>query len=145
MISNLDVSVRQASGDIMKIWYIVALSMVAGAALGGAAIQGLHAQAKPPVYVVNEVDVTDKAGFQTYAANQETLIKKHGGQYIIRGGKVVATLSGTPPLDRFTVYRFDSQEKMQAWRDDPAQKDGGLAARDKVGKFRSFVVEGLPQ
>jgi uncharacterized protein (DUF1330 family) len=87
--------------------------------------------------VVNEVDVKDKAGFQTYAANQETLIKKYGGQYIIRGGKVVATLSGTPPSDRFTVYRFDSQEKMQAWRDDPAQKDG-LATRDKVGKGRGY-------
>ena len=35
-------------------------------------------------------------------------------------------------------------DKMQAWRDDPAQKDV-LGTRDKAAKFRSFVVEGLPQ
>jgi hypothetical protein len=30
--------------------------MLAGAALGAGAIQGLHAQAKPPVYLVTEID-----------------------------------------------------------------------------------------
>ena len=40
------------SEGIMKARYTVALSMIAGAALGGAAIQGLHAQAKPPAYVI---------------------------------------------------------------------------------------------
>jgi hypothetical protein len=64
----------------MQTRYTVILSMIAGAALGGASIQGLNAQAKPPVYVVNEVDVTDKAGFQTYAASQETLSPSSAGQ-----------------------------------------------------------------
>ena len=41
----------------MKTRYTVALSMIAGAALGAAAIQGLHAQAKPPVYAVAEITV----------------------------------------------------------------------------------------
>ncbi len=125
----------------MKTRHAVAFA-IAGAALGALAVEGLHAQAKPPVYVVNEIDVTDKAGFQTYAEAQSKLIQKHGGRYVIRGGKIVATLAGTPPSDRYTVYMFDNQDSMQAWRDDPAQKDG-LATRDKVGKFRSFVVEGL--
>jgi uncharacterized protein (DUF1330 family) len=117
-------------------------TLVAGAVVGALAMHGLHAQGKPPVYVVNEIDITDKAGFQTYAAAQQKMIEKHGGKYIIRGGKVVATLSGTPPSDRFTIYRFDTEEKMVAWRDDPAQKEV-LATRDKLGKFRSFVVEGV--
>lgn len=38
---------RQHKEDKMKTQYTVALSMIAGAALGAAAIQGLHAQAKP--------------------------------------------------------------------------------------------------
>jgi hypothetical protein len=41
----------------MKSHYTVALSMLAGAALGGAAIQSLHAQVNPRAYVVVEVDV----------------------------------------------------------------------------------------
>ena len=36
----------------MKARFGMALSMVVGAALGGAAIQALHAQAKPPVYMI---------------------------------------------------------------------------------------------
>jgi len=42
---------------IMKTRYTVALSMIAGAALGGAAIQGLHAQAKLKAYSVAEIEV----------------------------------------------------------------------------------------
>ena len=32
--------------------------------LGAGAIQALHAQSKPPAFVVAEVDVKDKAGFE---------------------------------------------------------------------------------
>jgi uncharacterized protein (DUF1330 family) len=127
----------------MKSQHTVALSVLAGVVVGAAAIQVIHAQAaKPPVYIFNETDVTDPAGFQAYADAQSKLIQKHGGRYIIRAGKTIATISGAPPTGRITVYVFDSQDKMQAWRDDPAQKDV-LGTRDKVGKFRSIAVEGL--
>ena len=43
----------------MKTRYTVALSMIAGAALGGAALQGLHAQAKLEADSVGEIEVTD--------------------------------------------------------------------------------------
>jgi len=41
--------------------------------LGAVAFQRLHAQTKPPVYVVNEIDVTDSAGFRKYADAQAQL------------------------------------------------------------------------
>ena len=43
----------------MKIKYTVAVSMLAGMAIGVFVIQGLHAQAKPHVYMIalNEVTV----------------------------------------------------------------------------------------
>jgi len=81
----------------MRIRYnSIVLSTIAAAMLGAVAFQGLHAQTKPPVYVVNEIDVTDSAGFQKYADAQAQLIQKHGGRYIIRGGKVVTTFDGEP-------------------------------------------------
>ena len=43
----------------MKTQYTVGLAMLAGIAIGATAVQGLHAQAKPPVYVVSEIDVTN--------------------------------------------------------------------------------------
>jgi uncharacterized protein (DUF1330 family) len=128
----------------MKIQYAATLSLVAGIAIGAFAIERLHAQAKPPVFVVNEVEVTDQAGFQKYADDNSKLIQKHGGKYVVRGGKTIATLSGTAPTGRYTVYSFENEAKMNEWRNDPAQKDV-LATRDKVAKFRSFVVEGPSQ
>jgi hypothetical protein len=43
----------------MKTYYTVGLSMLAGVGIGAVAVQTLHAQAKPPVYVVTEIDVTN--------------------------------------------------------------------------------------
>ena len=128
----------------MKMKYALALSLMTGIAIGAVAIDRLHAQAKPPVVVVNEVEITDQAGFQKYADDNSKLIQKHGGKYVVRGGKPIATLSGSPPAGRYTVYTFESEAKMNEWRNDPGQKDV-LATRDKVAKFRSFVVEGPAQ
>ncbi|HWX29269.1 MAG TPA: hypothetical protein VNZ53_17735 [Steroidobacteraceae bacterium] len=43
----------------MKPRYTVALSICAGLAIGAATVQALHAQAKPPAYVIAEIDVMD--------------------------------------------------------------------------------------
>jgi len=51
--------------------------MIAGAALGGAAIQGLNAQAKPPVYLVTEIDVTNPDAYaKEFAPKAQATIKR---------------------------------------------------------------------
>jgi hypothetical protein len=47
----------------MKPHYILTIAMLAGVALGAIGVQALHAQTKPPVYYVAEVDVTDLDGY----------------------------------------------------------------------------------
>ena len=84
--------------------------------------------------------MTDTAGFQKYADAQAKNIERHGGRYIIGGGKVVATLDGEAPK-RFTIYMFDNEDAMKAWRDDPAAKEL-FDSRNQYGKFRSFAAEG---
>ena len=75
----------------MKTQYTVALSMIAGAALGGAAIQGLHAQAKPPVYYVAEIEVTNPDAYaKEYAPKAQALIKAAGGKILAVGGAAAA-------------------------------------------------------
>jgi uncharacterized protein (DUF1330 family) len=124
----------------MKAQYTIAFAIFAGIGIGVGVTQALHAQAKPPVYVVNEIDITDQPGFQKYADAQSKQIEQHGGRYIIRGGKVVATMDGAAPKGRFTVYAFDNQEAFQKWQSDSASL---LSTRNQYGKFRSFAVEGL--
>ena len=64
----------------MNTKYKIALGVLAGAALGAAAVQGLHAQAKPPVYFVAEIDVMDQEAYgKEYAPKAQALIGvRHG-------------------------------------------------------------------
>jgi hypothetical protein len=50
----------------MNTGYKVAIGVVAGIALGAAAVQGLHAQAKPKAYIVSESELLDAAALAAY-------------------------------------------------------------------------------
>ena len=71
----------------MNTKYKMGLAMLAGVALGAVAVQGLHAQAKPPVYYVAEIDVTNPDAYgKEYAPKAQVLIKSHGGKFLAIGG-----------------------------------------------------------
>ena len=125
----------------MRTGFNMTLAAAAGALLCGGLVQALNAQAKPQIYVVNEAEIIDQAGFQNYASSMQPVIQKHGGRYIIRRGKITE-MEGTPPKI-FTVYVFENEDKFQAWRSDPDLKKI-LDARGNAAKFRSFAAEGLP-
>jgi uncharacterized protein (DUF1330 family) len=130
--------------DVMKTHYTVALAMLAGFGLGAVAVQGLHAQAKPPVYQITEIDVMNQEAYvKDYAPKAQAAIKGAGGKFLAAGGKTT-TIEGEPPKTRVVVQVWDSVEKIQAYRNSAAFKDL-LPLRDKLAKFRSFTVEGLPQ
>jgi uncharacterized protein (DUF1330 family) len=118
--------------------------MLTGAALGAAAVEGLHAQAKPPVYQVVEIDVLNQDAYvKDYVPKAQAAIKAAGGKFLAAGGKTT-TIEGEPPKSRIVIQQWDSVEKIQAYRNSAAFKDL-LPLRDKLAKFRSFAVEGLPQ
>jgi uncharacterized protein (DUF1330 family) len=131
----------------MKSRYTVALSMIAGAALGGAAIQGLHAQAKPPVYYVAEIDVTNPDAYaKEYAPKAQALIKSLGGRFLAVGGAAttigkVTAFDGEAPK-RVVVQVWDSMEKIQAWRAN-AEYIELRKIGEKYAKFRAFAVDGV--
>jgi uncharacterized protein (DUF1330 family) len=126
----------------MKTHYTVALAMLAGFGLGAVAVQGLHAQAKPPVYSVTEIDIADQAAYATYVPKTQAAIKAAGGKILAAGG--ITTIEGEPPKPRVVIQQWDSLEKLQTYRNSAAFKEL-LPIREKVAKFRSFVVEGVPQ
>src|SRR5438105_15178376 len=71
----------------MKQSMTIGMAMLAGAAIGATAIQGLHAQAKPPIYYVSEIDVSNPDAYgREYATNMQALIKSHGGRQVAIGG-----------------------------------------------------------
>ena len=128
----------------MKTRYMVTLALVAGFGLGAVAVQGLHAQAKPPVYYIAEIDVTNLDAYtKEYAPKAQALIKKSGGRLLAAGQNVTA-IEGAPPKPRVAVQVWDSMEKIRAWRDSAEYKELRKIG-DKYAKFRAFTIEGLPQ
>ena len=110
------------------------------------AVQGLHAQAKPPAYLVIEINkVTDAEGFKALTQRPRggaDAAKELGGHYIARTDKITA-LDGTAP-ERFVAYAFDSVEKAQAFNNSSYMKEVN-SIRGKTTQARSFIVERMSQ
>ena len=126
----------------MKPYCTVTLAMLAGIGIGAAAIQGLHAQAKPLAYVVAEIDVTSLEPFdKEYVPPAAKAIADGGGKYVVRGGDTSA-FYGEPPKPRIAVMVFESMEKARAAFNSSAYREAKKVG-DKYAKFRVYAVEGL--
>ena len=124
----------------METRHLVALSVMGGIVLGAGVVQGLHAQAKPPAYLVAEVEVTDADTYKTYLEGTNPIIAKYGGKFIVRGGKTLS-VAGDPPK-RVVVSIFESLDKAEGYETDPAYK-ALVPIRDKSSKYRAYIVEGV--
>jgi uncharacterized protein (DUF1330 family) len=128
----------------MKTRYTVALSILAGVALGAAAVQALHAQAKPIAYVVAEIDVTNPEPYEKeYVPIAAKAVTDGGGKYLVRGGETAA-MYGEPPKPRIAVMAFESMEKAQAAFNSSAYQEAKKVG-DKYANFRIYAVEGVSQ
>jgi uncharacterized protein (DUF1330 family) len=128
----------------MKTRYTVTLAMLAGFGLGAVAVQGLHAQAKPPVYYISEIDVTNLDAYtKEYAPLVQASIKASGGRQLA-AGQNVTSFEGAPPAKRVALTAWDSLEKIQAWRNSAEYKKARETG-NKYAKFRAFSFEGVPQ
>jgi uncharacterized protein (DUF1330 family) len=120
------------------------VAMIAGTALGAAAVQGLHAQAKPPAYVISEIDVTDKDAYaKEYVPLAVKALKESGQKQLAAGGRTAA-ISGEPPKSRIVLSVFENMEKAQAAYTSPEYLEARKIG-DKYAKLRIFVVEGVAQ
>jgi len=79
----------------MKIKYSLAIAFLAGIGVCAIALQTLHAQAKPPIYVVSEIDVTNVDAYaKEYLPVVRPIIAKLGGK-IVAASQNVTALEGS--------------------------------------------------
>jgi uncharacterized protein (DUF1330 family) len=128
----------------MKSNYAVAVAMIVGMALGAAGVESLHAQAKPPIYMIAINEVTNPDGYKNdYLPPAQASIKAHGGVYIAAGAGTVID-GDLPKGARTVVLRWDSMEQLLAWRHSPeyeAARNIGL----KYANYNLIAVEGVKQ
>jgi len=129
--------------------YKIAVAVTAGVAIGALAVQGLHAQAKPPVYYVAEIDVTNPDAYaKEYAPKAQAIIRAAGGRFLAIGGSAATTgtvtaFDGDAPK-RVVVQVWDGMEKIRAWRANPEYVELRKVG-EKYAKFRSFAVDGVKE
>jgi uncharacterized protein (DUF1330 family) len=128
----------------MKTRFATALALLAGFAIGGAAVQGLRAAGRAPAYVVTEIAVSDLDAYQKeYVPLTQASIKASGGRLVAASQNIVV-FEGPSPGTRVAINQFDSLDAVQAWRNSDQFKEARKVG-DKYAKFSAFALEGLPQ
>jgi uncharacterized protein (DUF1330 family) len=119
------------------------LAMLAGVAIGAAAVNGLNAQGKPPggYAVVDISEIIDQKIFDQIGPKAGPSSAAFGGKYVVRTNNITS-IDGTPPK-RLVIIAFDSVEKAKAWSNSPAQKEV-FDLNKKSTKSRTFIAEGMP-
>jgi uncharacterized protein (DUF1330 family) len=120
----------------------MALSLVAGTVLGAAAVQALHAQARPLGYVVGEINVTDPQNFakEFSPLARKALAEAPGYRALVLGGRVVP-IEGGAPTGRVIINVFDNLDAAEQAYRSPAFKAAKMIG-DKYATFRTYAVEG---
>ena len=126
--------------------YKTALVMVACVALGALGSEALHSQARPPAYLIGQIDVSNPDGYaKEYLPKAREIIKAHGGHLVAAAGAAasgpqVVAIDGEAPK-RVVIYMYPSMEDLQAWRNDPAYVQVRHVG-EKYATYHTFAVEG---
>lgn len=91
-----------------------------------------------PVYVIAEDPTPPGEGVTAYRSRVPELIRRHGGQYLVRGG-AVQRLEGDWEPQRLIVTRFPDRDSARRWYEDPEYAD----LRTRRGPANLVVVDGV--
>ena len=91
-------------------------------------------------YVIGEIEVTDQASYEDYRKQVLATVEKHGGRFIVRGGKVEALEGGWSPK-RLVVLEFPSMQKLLTWYRSPEYAPL-IKLRQKASRGKLIAVEG---
>ena len=124
----------------------IGLVMLACTATGAIGSEALHSEARPPAYLIGQIDVSDPDGYaKEYLPKAREIIKAHGGKLVAAAGAAatgsqVVAVDGNPPK-RVVIYMYPNMEALRAWRSDPAYVQV-RAVGEKYATYHTFAVEG---
>jgi uncharacterized protein (DUF1330 family) len=129
----------------MRIRYTVALSLIAGVAIGGFAVQGLHAQTKLKAYSIGEIIPTAGATVSpTYLAAARKALADAGGRSMgTLKGRIFHAEGDAPPIG-VAMTEWDSADDARAFFQSKAWKDLAPEGEKTARTKRRYIVEVEP-
>jgi uncharacterized protein (DUF1330 family) len=126
--------------DAMKLRYALVMAALSSTVVG-MAVHTLHAQGKPPVYMIAMNEVTDPEGYRKeYLPTAQKTLKEHGGVYVAAGPGT--QIDGSLPKGRVVILRWESMEALNGWRHSP-EYEALRKVGEKFAKYNAVAVEGV--
>ena len=94
-----------------------------------------------PAYMIVNIDLKDPVAYEKYKAEVPALIRKHGGEYLVRGGQI-EVLEGNWQPQRLVLFRFPDRAAVHAFMDDPAYAPL-KKLRQSIADTDAVVVDGI--
>jgi uncharacterized protein (DUF1330 family) len=91
-------------------------------------------------YLIAEVDVTDTKAYEGYRPLAAASIARHGGKYVVRGGRTEALEGGQP--QRVVVLEFPTMDAARTFYNSPDYREA-RKIREAASRSRVFLVEGM--
>ena len=91
-------------------------------------------------YLIATVRVDDPDGYEAYRCRTREIIERHGGRFLVRGGKVEVR-EGALERDRVIVLEFDSLEQARTFYDSDDYQ-AIVPIRQRNADTLLFLVEG---
>ena len=127
----------------MKTYLTVSFAMLTGMAIGEFAVQGLHAQAKPPVYIVAINEIINQEGYlKEYLPTALKTIKDHGGVTVAAGPGT--QIDGSFPKGQVAIQKWESMDALLGWRHS-AEYEKIRKLGEGFANFNLVAVEGPKQ
>jgi uncharacterized protein (DUF1330 family) len=95
------------------------------------------------VYMMIETSVHNPnavAGYAEYMQKVQPMVERHGGRYLVRGGKVTPLAGGWNP-EKIVLIEFPSEQSLRQWWDSP-EYQAIKRLRETAVTAKAIVVEG---
>ena len=86
------------------------LTLLAGVGLGAIVMQGLHAQASLPVYLVFDAEIKDQAAYQPFLQTAVREVQSQGGRFIVAGATPEMLSGSGSSSNRVSVSQWPNKE-----------------------------------
>src|SRR3984893_3344835 len=129
----------------MRTRYTLALSLLAGVALGGVSVQGLHAQAKLKAYSIGEIiPIAGATVSPSYLAAARKALADAGGRSMgTLKGRIFPAEGEAPPIS-VAMTEWDSADAARAFFQSKAWTDLAPEGEKTAKTIRRYIVEVEP-